>query len=148
MLPAEPVPEETEERHGIAHHPLQADASPVLPFPQRPTAAALVPVDDCEGLFQAEEVLEAAYFVDHRQAGTLLDQQQHRVGSVRPRTRIHWVVSPAWIASSESIAILAPGTATRSPASGPGRWPGPGGRPRPGHERARSPGPDGAGVSC
>ena len=23
-----------------------------------------------------------------------------------PRTRIHWVVSPAWIASSESIAIF------------------------------------------
>src|SRR6185312_4982756 len=45
-LPAESVPEETQERHRVAHHPLQADAGPVLAYPQRTTAAALVPVDD------------------------------------------------------------------------------------------------------
>jgi hypothetical protein len=83
-LSGESVPEEIQERHGVACHLFQADAGPVLPFPQRAAAAALVPVDDREGLFQAEEVLEAARFADHRQAGTLLDQQEHRVGSARP----------------------------------------------------------------
>lgn len=46
------------------------------------------------------------------------------------------------MASSVSIAS----TAMLSPASGPGRWPGPGGSPLPGHERAGSPGPDRAGA--
>jgi hypothetical protein len=36
-----------------------------------------------EGLFQAEDALEAVRFVDHRQAGTLLDQQENWVGGVR-----------------------------------------------------------------
>ena len=66
------------------HHRLQADAGPVLASAQRAAAAALVPVDDGEGLFQPQDVPEAACFVDHRQAGTLLDQQQHRVGRVCP----------------------------------------------------------------
>ena len=35
-------------------------------------------------MFQPEDALEAARFVDHRQAGTLLDQQEHWVGRVRP----------------------------------------------------------------
>jgi len=34
------------------------------------------------------------------------------------RMRIHCLASPAWIDSSESIAILVPGMATRSPVSG------------------------------
>jgi len=83
-LPAEPVPEEFQERHRVARHRLQADAGPVFAMWQRAAAAALVPVDDGEGLFQPEDVPEAGRFVDHRQAGTLLDQQQHRVRRVRP----------------------------------------------------------------
>ena len=151
-LPAEPVPEEIQERHRVAHHRLQADAGPVLRSAQRAAAAALVPVDDREGLFQAEQVPEAARFVDHRQAGTLLDQQQHRVGSVRP-AKADPLCGIAGLDRLERIDrhlfSHVTVTATRWPVAGSrGRWPGPGGWPLPGHERAGSPGPDSAGAWC
>jgi hypothetical protein len=78
-------------------------------------------------------VLEAAHFVDHRQATALLDQKEYRIGAFAPRMRIQCVLSLAGIASSESIAIFVPGTAMRSPGRGSGRWPGLGGQPLPGH---------------
>ena len=104
-LPAEPVPEEFQERHRVGCHPLHADTGPVLASPQRTTAAALAPVDDGEGLFQPQEVPEAARFVDHRQAGTLLDQQQHRIGRVRPANPDPLRGAAGLIASSVSISI-------------------------------------------
>jgi hypothetical protein len=82
-LPAESVTEESKDRHRVSHHRLQADACQVLGSPQRAAAAALIPVDDREVLLQPEEAAVAARFVDHRQAGPLLDQQERRVGPVR-----------------------------------------------------------------
>ena len=49
---------------------------------ERTSAAALVPVDDGEFLLKPENPLEAAHLAEHRKARALLDQQEHRIGSI------------------------------------------------------------------
>ena len=78
----ESVSEQLEERDGVIHHQIQGDGPVVVVSAPRASATSLVPVDDGEVLLQAEKLLEAAYLVDHGQAGTLLDQQEHRVVGV------------------------------------------------------------------
>ncbi len=83
-LSLEAVSQPLEEGDGVRHHCVDGDAFPLLWSSQRTSAATLVPIDNREVLFESEEVLEAARFVHHRQARTLLDQQEHGVGRVDP----------------------------------------------------------------
>jgi hypothetical protein len=60
----------------------QVEACGGLRAPQGQPAAALVPVDDREVLFEMQVSFEGRDLVDHGQARALLDQQQHRVRRV------------------------------------------------------------------
>jgi hypothetical protein len=74
------VAKQLQQCNRVVDHPGRADGG--LPA-QGQAGAPLVPVDDREVLLQPENLLETPGFVDDRQTGTLLHQQQHRVGRVR-----------------------------------------------------------------
>ena len=84
-------------RHGVARHRLQADAVPVFILRSELAEAVLVPVDDREGLLQAEEVIEARRpsSAGRNLAGSAgAPGRRHRPRGTRSMAWCRWRVSP------------------------------------------------------